>query len=179
MIEVFYRTMHHYFPKLSIWLNQIDDPRVKKTTYTLSHLLWTGLFMFLVKLGAKRQIKYLLSTEEFKGNLSLTSESSTHRTPYSDKIGNLLKKLSTKEISKIRHKIIARLIRMKCLTPFRLLKLHYMIAIDGTEHVTYKERHCPYLSPFLTIGMNKNRLNSPTRDIIFAPLTTSLPPYNP
>ena len=30
MIEVFYRTMGHYFPKLSIWLNNIDDPRVKK-----------------------------------------------------------------------------------------------------------------------------------------------------
>ena len=30
MIEVFYRTMSHYFPKLSIWLNKIDDPRIKK-----------------------------------------------------------------------------------------------------------------------------------------------------
>ena len=67
--------------------------------------------MFLVKLGAKRQIKYLLSTEEFKGNLSLTSESSTHKTPHPDTLGNLLKKLSPKELPKIRHKIIARLIR--------------------------------------------------------------------
>ena len=100
--------------------------------------------MFLVKLGAKRQIKYLLSTEEFKGNLSLIAESSTHKTPHPDTLHNLLKKLSPKEISKIRHKIIARLIRMKCLISFRLLKLYYTIAIDGTGHVTYKERHCPH-----------------------------------
>ena len=33
---------------------------------------------------------------------------------------------------------------MKCLRPFRLLKLYYMIAIDGTGHVIYKERHCPH-----------------------------------
>jgi hypothetical protein len=100
--------------------------------------------MFLVKLGAKRQIKYILSTEEFKGNLSLIAESSTHKTPHPDTLGNLLKKLSPKELSKIRHKIIARLIRMKCLAPFRLLDLYYMIAIDGTGHVTYKERHCSH-----------------------------------
>jgi hypothetical protein len=100
--------------------------------------------MFLVKLGAKRQIKYILSTEEFKGNLSLIAESSTHKTPHPDTLGNLLKKLSPKELSKIRHKIVARLIRMKCLAPFRLLDLYYMIAIDGTGHVTYKERHCSH-----------------------------------
>jgi len=30
MIDVFYKTIHHFFPKLSVWLNSIDDPRVKK-----------------------------------------------------------------------------------------------------------------------------------------------------
>jgi len=30
MIKVFHKTMHHFFPKLSNWLNQVDDPRVKK-----------------------------------------------------------------------------------------------------------------------------------------------------
>jgi len=27
---------------------------------------------------------------------------------------------------------------------YRLLGIYYMIAIDGTGHVTYKEKHCPY-----------------------------------
>lgn len=30
MIKVFYKTIHHFFPKLSVWLNSVDDPRVKK-----------------------------------------------------------------------------------------------------------------------------------------------------
>ena len=114
MIGVFYRTMHYYFPKFSIWLNQIDDPRVKKTTYTTSHLLWIGLLLFLARLGSKREIKYLLFTDEFK-KLSLIAKSPTHRICHPDTLQNLLKKLSPKEIFKIRHKIIARLIRMKCL----------------------------------------------------------------
>jgi len=106
--------------------------------------LWTGIFVFLVKLGAKRQIKYLFSTEQFKANLSLIAQSSVHRTAHPDTLHNLLKKLSPKQLSEVRHKMITRLIRMKCLAPFRLLKLYYMIAIDGTGHVTYKHRHCPH-----------------------------------
>lgn len=30
MIKVFHMTIHNFFPELSKWLNQIDDPRVKK-----------------------------------------------------------------------------------------------------------------------------------------------------
>ena len=30
MIKVFHRTIHHFFPELSKWLNSVDDPRVKK-----------------------------------------------------------------------------------------------------------------------------------------------------
>ena len=67
-----------------------------------------------------------------------------HKTPHPDTLHDLLKKLSPKQLSKIRHKMIVRLIRMKCLISFRLLKHHYMIAVDGTGHVTYKQRHCPY-----------------------------------
>lgn len=67
-----------------------------------------------------------------------------HRTAHPDTLHDLLKKLSPKQLSRIRHKMITRLIRMKCLAPFRLLKLYYMIAIDGTGHVTYKQRYCPH-----------------------------------
>lgn len=146
MIKVFYKTIYHFFPKLSVWLNSIDDPRVKKTIYTLSHLLWTGLFLFLVRLGAKRQIKYLLSTDEFKKNLSFIASSPTHKTSHPDTLENLLKRVKPEEIAGIRQKIIARLIRMKCLAAFRLLGIYYMIAIDGTGHLVYKHKVLPQLS---------------------------------
>ena len=100
--------------------------------------------MFLVRLGSKRQIKYLLSTDEFKKNLKLISSSPTHKIPHPDTLENLLKKIKPEEIAGIRQKMIARLIRMKCLVAFRLLGIYYMIAIDGTGHITYKERHCPH-----------------------------------
>lgn len=40
--------------------------------------------------------------------------------------------------------MIARLLRMKCLTGYRLLGKYYMVAIDGTGHLVYKDRHCPH-----------------------------------
>jgi len=83
--NVFFKTIHHFFPKLSVWLNTTDDPRqINKITYKLSHLLWLGIFLFLVRLGSKRQIKYRLSTEEFRKNLCLFTGS------YSETIATMI-----------------------------------------------------------------------------------------
>ena len=143
--NVFFKTIHHFFPKLSVWLNTTDDPRqINKITYKLSHLLWLGIFLFLVRLGSKRQIKYRLSTEEFRKNLCLFTGSYSETIAHHDTLENLLKKLNPDEISMVRHKMINRLIRMKCLTAFRLLDKYYMVAIDATGHLVFKDRHCPY-----------------------------------
>ena len=40
--------------------------------------------------------------------------------------------------------MITRLLRMKCLKPFRLLDKYYMVAVDGTGHLAFADRHCPY-----------------------------------
>jgi hypothetical protein len=40
--------------------------------------------------------------------------------------------------------MINRLIRMRALEKYRLLGKYYMIAIDGTGHLMFKERHCPH-----------------------------------
>ena len=40
--------------------------------------------------------------------------------------------------------MIYRLIRMKALDKFRLLDVYFMIAVDGTGHLAFKDRHCPY-----------------------------------
>jgi len=47
-------------------------------------------------------------------------------------------------MSLVRHKMIARLLRMKCLSPYRLMNIYYMIAVDGTGHLAFSHRHCPY-----------------------------------
>ena len=145
ILDVFFKTTNHFFPKLSKLLNQVADPRqIKKIKYRPSHLLWLGVFLFLTRLGSKRQIKYLFSTEEFRKNMGILCQSFTESIAHHDTLENLLKKLNPDEVSAVRHKMITRLLRMKCLAPFRLLDKYYMVAVDGTGHLAFSRRHCPH-----------------------------------
>ena len=72
--DVFFKTINHFFPKLSIWLETVDDPRNKnKIIYRPSHLIWLAIFLFLLRLGSKREISYKLSTEYFLKNRVLSA----------------------------------------------------------------------------------------------------------
>jgi len=143
--DVFLKTVRHFFPKLTKWLQSVADPRDKnKITYNPSHLLWLGIFLFLLRLGSKRKIKYKLATEEFLKNLNQLCAGYSENVAHHDTVEYLLQKLEPEEIYRIRQKMANRLIRMKALDKFRLLEEYFMIAVDGTGHLIYKERHCPH-----------------------------------
>lgn len=113
------------------------------TDYPLPYLMWTGIFLFLLKIGARRQIKYRFGTEAFIGNLNLLTESNLDKIPHPDTLPYLLKRLPD-EISAISGKMVNRLIRMKCLEQDRLLGQYYVIAVDGTGYINFGyTRHCP------------------------------------
>ncbi|MHB8278990.1 MAG: transposase [Candidatus Humimicrobiaceae bacterium] len=100
--------------------------------------------MFLLRLGSKRDIKYKLSTEDFLKNLCTITNIYDDKTAHHDTVEYFLERLEPEQLYKIRHKMVNRLIRSKCLNRFRLLDSYFMIAIDGTGHLVYKERHCPH-----------------------------------
>jgi len=143
--DVFLKTVTHFFPKLTRWLNQVDDPRNKNMiTYEPSHLLWLGIFLFLLRLGSKRRIKYKLQTEYFLENINRLCKGYNQKVAHHDTVEYLLCGLGPGQVHKVRHKMINRLIRMRVLEKYRLLGKYYMIAIDGTGHLMFKERHCPH-----------------------------------
>ena len=143
--DVFFKTVHHFFPKLSRWLDKVEDPRNRnKITYAPSHLLWLGIFLFLLRLGSRREISYRLSTGEFLKNLCTLTGSYDKRTAHHDTVEYLLLRLGPEELCMVRQNMVNRLIRMKALEKYRLLGKYYMIAVDGTGHLVYKERHCPH-----------------------------------
>lgn len=143
--EVFLKTINHFFPQLTKWLKAIDDPRNKnKISYGTDHLIWLGIFLFLLRLGSKRKISYRLATEEFLENLNFLCGDCRKSVAHHDTLAYLLSKLDPKELSKVRQKMVYRLLRMKALAKFRLLRAYYLLAIDGTGHLVFKERHCPF-----------------------------------
>ena len=123
----------------------VDDPRNKnKITYSPSHLLWLGIFLFLLRLGSKRDIKYKLSTEDFLKNFCTLTNSYDKKTAHHDTVEYFCRRLAPEQLYKVRHKMVNRLLRTKCLNKFRLLGEYFMIAIDGTGHPVFSQRHCPH-----------------------------------
>lgn len=145
MKDTLYKTMHHFFPSFSNWLKQIDDPREeKKIEYPLSYLGWVGVLLFLMKLGTRRQVKFQFNTEGFIQNTNLLAETDIKQMPHPDTLGYLLERIYPEELSRIRVKMVNHLIRMRCLERFRLLGEYYLITVDGTGHLVFKDRHCEH-----------------------------------
>jgi len=141
LTEVLFTTVGHFFPKFSFWCRNIKDPRnALKITYSVEALIWTGLLMFVTKIGARRQIKFQFNTETFLENAKGWFKA--EKIPHGDTINYLLKKIPTSAFEKLRLLMIRRLLRQKCLTPFRFLDLYYLVAIDGTGILSFDERHC-------------------------------------
>ena len=93
---------------------------------------------------ARRQIKYEFNTEAFIGNLNALADTDLDKIAHSDTLAYLMKKITPETISRLRVRMINRLIRMRCLEPDRLLDKYYVIAIDLTGHINFgTSRHCP------------------------------------
>ncbi|MCL4387145.1 transposase family protein [Patescibacteria group bacterium] len=153
-INILFKTIKHFFPDFHKWLENISDPRMeKKCTYRLSYLLWVGLFLFLLKAGARRNIKFFLGTEAFAGNVSrlmnfmkikeMQLPDVQQRVPHGDTINYLLERIYPQEISGLRENMVRVLIRNKVFLKDRLFN-HYIIVVDGTRCLQFKERHCAH-----------------------------------
>lgn len=142
---VLFKTVRHFFPSFSSWLRTIPDPRnPKMIVYPLPGLMWIGILLFLMKLQARRQINYACNTPEFIHNLNILAKTNIPKLPHHDTVVYLLKRLMPEQIMTLLKKMVNRLIRMKCFLNYRFLGQYYLIAIDGTGHLVFRERHCEH-----------------------------------
>ena len=142
MKDVLYKTVSHYFPKLNKWLDKIEDPRdLRYVDYNKRVLFWLSIFLFLLKLGSRRQINFKLNTNEFKKNLSFFSRNNLDDIPNDKTVADFLKKLTFNYLSEIIKLMMKALFRKKVFVKFRLYD-YYTFSMDGTGHLTFKKRHC-------------------------------------
>ena len=53
-------------------MNRLPDPRrQERCLYTQAHLIWTGLLLFLMHLGSRRQMRFERLADSFTANLAL------------------------------------------------------------------------------------------------------------
>lgn len=142
---IFYKTMKHFFPSFGSWLKAIKDPRMElMIDYPLPSLIWVGILVFLMKVEARRQINFRFNTPGFISHINFLAKTDLEKVPHSDTVAYLLEKLPFEYLCTLRIKMIKHLMRSRTLEKFRLLDKYYMISVDATGHLIFKDRHCPH-----------------------------------
>ena len=143
------KTIHHFAPGFFPALARVNDPRNPKLIlYSIQEELLVGILSFMVKVGARRNVKYMLGTPTFIKNLQEIGRIIYPGTRFpdtllhGDTLNYLLERLPPSEICALRTLLVRALVRGRCLEKFRLLGTYYLVAIDGTGCLTFTQRHC-------------------------------------
>lgn len=140
----FLATTQHFFGNFTDLFAPIADPRQPELiTYPLAALLFAGLWLFVCRLGARRQINQF-----FRGNgpsaTKFEALFGVATCPHGDTLNAAFRRLNPAELQAVVTGLIATLIRRKVLYATRLLDHYYLIAIDGTGVLVFTERHCAH-----------------------------------
>lgn len=114
-------------------------------------MFWTGIFLHLFQLKSSRNINFKLNgSETFINNfkalfslLKIQTYEPFERFPDYGALNDMLKKVSPTHLEKVPVKMVKWMLRARMLEKFRLMGQYYLVAVDGTQLFTFKERHCP------------------------------------
>jgi len=144
LLEAEAGTVKHFFGSWEKIFEKVSDCRKESLiTYPLSSLLFTGVLMYLLRLGSRRQINFELRENENVEEKYL-SLSGVDGVPHGDTVNYALQELDVDEIQEVLCSLVDRLIRKKVLDRWRLLGKYFRIAIDGTGELTFDKRHCEH-----------------------------------
>ena len=143
IIDASLATLYHLFGKPAELFRPVQDPRKPYLiTYPLEAMMFAGTWMFLCRLGARRQIAHMLrhngaSEEKFQTLFDVDT------CPHGDTLNVTFSRTDPDQVQEVVTDMVRTLIRNKVLYRYRLLDRYFVIAIDGTGRLTFPERHCP------------------------------------
>jgi hypothetical protein len=137
-------TVQHYWGGWGSVFGGVTDPRnPEQVIYPLPGLLFTGTFLFLCQLGSRRGIN-----DRLRGNgpsaAKFAAWFGVENVPHGDTLNYTFQRMAVAEVQEVLCRTVANLIRKKVLYRYRLLGLYYLVAIDGTGVLTFRERHCAH-----------------------------------
>lgn len=144
IFKAFVVTVQHLFGGFHRLFQDVTDPRHPAyITYPLPTVMATGVLMFLLRLGARRQVGNLL-----RGNGPSAAKYQTlfgvASCPHGDTLNYLYTRSDVAEVQEVVTGMIETLIRRKVLYRHRLLDKYFLVVVDGTGMLSFSERHCPY-----------------------------------
>jgi len=134
----------HFFPEFHDWLKEVRDKRdPDQTIFPARFLLWMGLMLFLMRLGARRRLDSELDSPQTLINLNTLARDEQEKVAHHDTLNYFLIRLPLNTLPRLRRKMIRRLLRMKALDHGRLMG-YFLVVFDGTGQLHFRERHCPH-----------------------------------
>jgi len=144
LLKAMLGTIKHYFGGVKALFQPVSDPRQPNMIdYPLAALLFTGLLMFLCHLGARRQIQHKLR-DNGPAKSKMKALFGVAQIPHGDTLNYGFKSVAVADMQEVVCGLVERLIRTKVLYRWRLLKHYYLVTIDGTGRLSFKERHCEH-----------------------------------
>jgi hypothetical protein len=139
------KTLRHFLPDFGPWLKATPDPRDPRfIVYPIDYVLASGLLLFLTKLGSRRQIRYQFGTSPFIRNVNYLCRTDCPTLLHPDTLAYLMKKLPLRALEDLRQAILYTLFRKKVFDRDRLLGKYFLVAVDGTGYLVFRERHCEH-----------------------------------
>lgn len=142
----FVRTIRHFWPELNTWLDHVPDTRfLPFITYDKRFLIWWGLCLYLFQLSSRRQLDFELDDRgtQILHNLNRLAQTKQETRPVHKTLHHFLGHSGVRPYAQLRSRTVQRLLRMKALDAGRL-QGSFVVALDGTGHLCFRERHCPY-----------------------------------
>lgn len=138
------QTLKHFLPGFCGRMNRLEDPRnPQQTTYGQAHLLWSGILLFMMHLGSRRQMRLERLAERFERNLAcLCGQEDLGTVADPDTLAYYAERLNPHALEELLSSMTGRLIRMKALDPFRLQGV-FPVAIDGSQVCTFQQEPWP------------------------------------
>jgi hypothetical protein len=143
IFKAFVVTVQHFFGGFNRLFQDMTDPRHPVyIKYPLPVLMSTGVLMYQMRLGARRQVGNLLrgngpSAAKYQVLFEVDS------CPHGDTLNYLYARTDIAEVQEVVTSMTETLIRRKVLYRHRLLDQYFLVVIDGTGMLTFSERHCP------------------------------------
>jgi hypothetical protein len=144
LIKCLLVTVQHFFGGFKQLFRNVTDPRHPVyTIYPLPSVLATGLLLFLLRLGARRQV-HLMLRQNGPSSTKFRAVFDVETCPHGDTLDETYRRLSVAEVQAVVTGSVETLIRRKVLYPYRLRGRYFLVVIDGTGVLTFPERHCPH-----------------------------------
>ena len=126
--------MQHYFKELSLWFNEMTDPRHPSyTTYTQADLALMGVMKNICAVKSMRSMEENFNEQPCIDTLRILSgDRKLNEMPHSDTLNYYLEQLSPMCLADVRKKMVKSLIRRKVFYHSKLFGKYWRIIIDGT-----------------------------------------------